>query len=461
MRIRADVRYHHPAPVRPCGSLPPGGGPRPLLGSNDMIRSTRGAARISAIWMIVAIVLFLVAISFAFIAQNDLTAAREQAAAAEASRQESIEQMNEVRNQLRGTSTVLGWYDRESAFPVSDPETAKTALEDLKTTFSDLGEADADLETALPKVVAAYNAKVREVAEMRTRVQTLEGELQAAKEATNAVAAEKDETIAQLRQQISDETQNAQQAQQELQTRLAAAQTQVSDRDLELRQALADAQQLRKDYERRLLASEARINELAKVTSFSREPFNQYPDGNVIEVSDTLGLGWIDIGANQRLTRGMSFRIESGTPGDRRFKAMAEVVSVDANRAEVRFRDVADVYDPVVPGDVIINPLYDPKGGRNAVLVGRFSGAYNESELRLLLARMGINVQDELDRTTHFLIVGSELWTDPETNEPLEEPLQPSELPIFKNAEAQGVQIIPLQDIREFFRVEAGTPSGA
>jgi hypothetical protein len=69
---------------------------------------------------------------------------------------------------------------------------------------------------------------------------------------------------------------------------------------------------------------------------------------------------------------------------------------------------------------------------------------------------MGIHVQPKVDITTHFLIVGSELWNDPETNQPLEEPLQVSDLPEYKEAEALGVQIIPLQDIREFFRAGAG-----
>ena len=62
-------------------------------------------------------------------------------------------------------------------------------------------------------------------------------------------------------------------------------------------------------------------------------------------------------------------------------------------------------------------------------------------------------VQPKLELTTHFLIVGSALYRDPETNEPLEEPLEPSELAAYKDAEALGVQIIPLQDIREFFRI--------
>ena len=103
-------------------------------------------------------------------------------------------------------------------------------------------------------------------------------------------------------------------------------------------------------------------------------------------------------------------------------------------------------------GDVIVNPLFDPTGERNAVLAGRFSGQFNRREIELLLKRMSINVQESMDLTTHFLIVGSEMWNDPETNEPLDEPIQPSELPVYKDAVGLGVQVIPVQNIREFFR---------
>ena len=87
---------------------------------------------------------------------------------------------------------------------------------------------------------------------------------------------------------------------------------------------------------------------------------------------------------------------------------------------------------------------------------GRFSGGFSTKDIQALLEKMGVMVQPKVDKTTHFLIVGSELWSDPATGEPLSEPMQPSDLPEYKQAESLGVQIIPLQDIREYFRLGAG-----
>jgi hypothetical protein len=107
-------------------------------------------------------------------------------------------------------------------------------------------------------------------------------------------------------------------------------------------------------------------------------------------------------------------------------------------------------HDPTVAEE------HDPVGGRNAVLVGRFSGTFNEQDLKALLGKMGIVVQAKVDKTTHFLIVGSELWNDPSTGEPLADPVQPSDLAEYKQGESLGVQIVPLQDIRDYFRMGAG-----
>lgn len=421
-----------------------------------ILRSNSGVARVSATWMIVVVVLFFVGVAFAFVASSDLSKEKEKRLAAVQDKATYVEAETEATHKKQAVSKVLGWVAPDTVDAESDLEQAILGLERLREVYSDIGTTDSTYESIVSKVISQYNARGTSIAELQARIATLESEVAVAGGTVNTVTREKDDLISGLRQQQTDEAQNAAQRQTDLEERLRTAQSQTAERDLELRQARADLQSARRTWDLSKQRLDARILELAAATSFAREPFNQYPDGKVLEVSQKLPIGWINVGANQRLTRGTRFRVETGTPGAARFKAWAEVTKVDANRAEVVFDGLADKFDPVVPGDVIINPLYDPTGGRNAILAGRFSGTFNESELRLLLERMGIVVQPELDRTTHFLIMGAELWTDPETDEPLDEPIQPSELNVYKEAEAMGVQIIPLQDIREFFRMDSG-----
>jgi len=421
-----------------------------------MARSNAGKIRIGIVWLVVVGILFLGAATMAFVAQSALETEKGRVTTASAQLADKVAEAARLVDERRRISSVLGWYVRDAADPQSDPEAALKALDDLKATFPDIGAAEKDFEKAMEKIVAAYNERGRKLAELETRIKGLESEVSAAQAATTQVTSDKDATIAGLRQSMADEQKNAEQHKQELESSLAQARAQLAERDGEVRKTREDAGAEKRRAEQQKAIDDARIAQLSRDTAFAKDPHSTQPDGRILEVSDRLGTGWIDKGANQRVVRGIVFEVRSSRPGENAVKALAEVTAVKGNSAEVYFTSITDRFDPVVAGDLISNRLYDPAGGRNAVLVGRFSGAFNEQDLKALLGKMGIVVQAKVDKTTHFLIVGSELWNDPSTGEPLDEPVQPSDLAEFKQGESLGVQIVPLQDIREYFRLGAG-----
>ena len=118
---------------------------------------------------------------------------------------------------------------------------------------------------------------------------------------------------------------------------------------------------------------------------------------------------------------------------------------------EVAFVERTDPFDPPAPGDLIYNPLFDPTGVRYALLIGRFSGALSEGELTALLEGMNVKAQKTLDKNTNFMIVGSEMYVD-ENGQVLAEPMQPTDLPIYRDAVAEGVQVVQVADLRKYFR---------
>jgi hypothetical protein len=420
-----------------------------------MTLSNRGAARVGVVWLVVVGVLMLVAITFAAVTQSDLSKARDALAQANADKEAAVAQVEAANTTRRDLTQLLGWYDRESADPAADLATARKYFDEtLKPKFGTDLDADKDLEGALSKVIDAYDQRGQQLGELQRRVESLVSEAQAAQAAVAAIQQEKDKTIDELQSQLADEQQKAASRQQELEERLATQQKLVADRDSELRSLRDEKEAAERGWNREKSVFEARVASLTDTAKFASPEFAGNPDGVVLEVSGRLPLAWIDIGASQRLTAGTRFRVQGGPAGNRRDKAWAEVTRVESNRAEVAISDLADPFDPVVKGDVVVNPLYDPKGQRNAVLAGRFSGLYGKTELVALLKGIGVNVQEKLDYTTHFLIVGSELYNDPVTNEPLDEPLPPTELPVYKEALANQVKIVPLQDIRAFFHLE-------
>ena len=420
-----------------------------------MLHSNRGAARISAIWMISVGVVALAAVAFAFIAQSDKALELKNVAAAQAETAAANARYEEAGETRREVSLILGWYDRASADPATDPEAARTQFDSLRSTFSDLTDTDTDFETALPKIIAAYDQRGSEIAGLRTQITALQAEVATANASVAQVQQAKDQVISDLRSQLADEQQNSADRQQELEDRVESVQQQLADRDAEVRRQRTTLADQQRQSEAALNLADARILSLSQDLEFTYEEFATKPDGKVLEVSNTLPVAWIDLGANQRVARGMRFEVQGGLAGDVYRKAWAEVTRVDANRAEVSISGLVDRFDPVVPGDVVVNPLYDPVGNRNAVLAGSFSGQYSRPEMVTLLKSLGVTVQEDVDYTTHFLIVGSTLYNDPETNEPLEEPMAPSELAVYKKAESQRVQIVPLDRIRQFFRLGA------
>jgi uncharacterized protein YlxW (UPF0749 family) len=422
-----------------------------LLGTasaRDLSRPTGGAARVSMAWMIAVIMLFLIAIVVAFMAYDEGQKLKEESARLKAQAAEADTNRQKESNELTTLSNQVGWFDKSGGRERTNLTAMAADVATLKATFPEIGASVTNLQDALPIVIQAYTARGREIATLNDAKNALESEKRTLDQSLHETLRDKDTQIANLQRQLDDANANATQKQAELEGRVAALRTQNSDLDAQLRTQRATTDANERKYKADEVTWRTRFQEQGSKLAFLKEP--EAPDASILAVSTDRDLGWINIGANHRLARGTRFRIVSGKTGAKQIKAWAEVTRTEPGRSEVRFYDIADRFDPPVPGDIAYNPLYDPKGERNAVLVGRFS-VPSENEVRAMLKNMGITVQDKLDNTTDYLIVGSEIFVDAEGNT-LETPMQPSELPVYKDAEASGVQITPIKDLRSYFK---------
>lgn len=415
-----------------------------------MNRSKRGAARVSAVWMIVVIVAFFVAVGVAFVAFDEAGKKEETIAKLQSDLQESSARYDTERTTLRDVSQVAGFYDREAASERAEVEAMKAGLTSLRDAYPDIDPAVKTFQDAVPVVITAYNARGTRIRDLETQVAELQAEVAAKDKTIREVTSSKDQELAQARSQIQDLEQAMADQKTTLEKQVSSQRAEVSDRDAKLKEALSELDEKTRTFARERETDRTRMADMSNKLKFLREP--EAADGSILAVDKNLALAWIDRGAHDRLARGTRFRVVSGATGSNKVKAWAEVTKVEPDMAEVRIFDQKDPFDPPVAGDIVYNPVYDPTGQRNAVLAGRFSGTFNEQELRELLRQIGITVQPELDLTTDYLIVGQELYTDPETLEPLEEPLQPSELAVYKDAVANGLAIIPIKDIRQYFK---------
>jgi len=415
----------------------------------SMNRSQRGAARVGIIWLVVFLVLFFVGAVFGYMGYEDSVKYLRQSEEARKAAEDANKRDSESVEAVTRISEVVGWSKADASAAKTEVELMKTGFESFKATFPDMGADIKTIDAALPKAADAYLQRQREIAALKTQVEQLGSEKTTMEQGLRDASRQKDEEISNLRRQLADESNNAAQRQTELESRVAALNTQRNELDAQLRQTRNEMEGTNRKHDDERVGWETRFRSMGESLKFLREP--EKADGKVVTVSKDLTLGWIDIGANQRLARGTRFRVVAGSVGGTKLKGWAEVTDVKPSMAEVRIYDVVDRFDPVVAGDVIFNPLYDPTSERTAVLCGRFSGQFNEPELKLLLANMSIIVQPALGNDTDYLIVGSELYTD-ENGQPLENPLPPSELPVYKNAEALGTNIVSIKQLREYFK---------
>ncbi len=413
-----------------------------------MKRNLRGAARVSLVWLIAAVVVIIACLFMVFVAYDDKAKSDEALQDALAAAQDADERQAVATEGWTDLSEAIGWYDAAAATPRTNVDALKTSFDSIRATIPDLGDDIKDLATALPVVETAYKARGREIQQLKDDLARIESEKKALEQSLREASSQKDTQIADLNRQIQDEAENATQKQTELEDRVENLRQQNSELDSQtrtLRAELEDVARMQAD-EKQLWA--ARFNEMKASLEIPNEP--ETADGSVLQVAADSSTGYIDLGRKHRLAPGMRFRV---TDGERRgrTKGWALVTDVDVDMARVEFSELADRFEPIVQGDELCNPVYDPRAERDAVLVGRFSGKYNERELTALLAGIGIRVQQKLDLATDYLIVGAELYVD-EEGEPYEEPVSPSELPVYKDAEANGVQIVALKDLQAYFK---------
>jgi hypothetical protein len=412
-----------------------------------MTRLNRGAARVSVVWMITVLVLFFASLGFAFVATSDLNAQQKAREAAIAEKETAIARFDNEASTARATAQNVGWFDAASADPRTNVEAMAASVETFKDAFGITEASAKTLESVLAPAMNAYKSVNDELILRRNRITTLEGELSQARKTVADVTKAKDDELNTLRQQLTDLGEKYQRNEQDASRRLAASQAQVNELDAAKRDIEREKDDAMKAAEKERKGLVGRIRSMSHDLSFLKEP--DRPDGEVTAVSGTLPLAWINLGANHRLARGTTFDIVSATPGRERFKGQCRVTELRPTSAKVELVGIVDAYDPIVAGDLIINPLYTSQGVRQAVLAGRFSSP-SEAQLIALLDRIGIEVQPELDVDTDYLIVGSAVFTD-EDGETLDEPKQPKELDVYREAEAKGINIVTVDQLRGYF----------
>jgi hypothetical protein len=364
----------------------------------------RGASHVSLVWLIVVGVVALGLAATAWVQSSSVSQAQGVNADLTRDLGESKKLLDDTRKGFRDVSARVGFLGGGS-------ETQLAALEQaLATAKTDLGaEAPADAKTLEEFLNAAKRlASERKggIDQREQRIAALQSEVKLANDAKEAARVELQKQIDDVNRRMTDQTARdaAQIAnlEQQLTARTASAK-ENADQVTALREQMDKE---KSDWSKRSDLLSAKNADLSTKLAFRKEP--DRPKGSIVETSESLPIGYIDLGKNSRVQPGMRFEVvDYDAEMKYRTKGWAEVTNVDNAISEVRL-EAKNRLDPISRGDILLNPLFDPKGARKAVLVGRFPiSAGGRKGVETKLKDLGIEVVDKVDTSVDYLIVGS------------------------------------------------------
>jgi len=160
-------------------------------------------------------------------------------------------------------------------------------------------------------------------------------------------------------------------------------------------------------------------------------------DGELIDLLHSASRGWIDIGRKNNLHTGIVFRVfHEGKGGKKFLKGSVEVLKVMEETSEVRIIEEADSLNPIIVGDKISSPFYDPRARPVFVFAGNQleSKEVTRDYLELKMKGYGALIRDHVDINTDFLVAMKNFEVSSE----------------YEAARELGVTIIRERDLLEF-----------
>ncbi len=277
-------------------------------------------------------------------------------------------------------------------------------------------EAMTDLINISAKKVKENNIKTRETQRARDEAEQQIAQMQA------TVKSIQDE-MEKLRTELEEEKQRSQVNEARLKDEVAQASQNLDDVNQKFEEYQDTATRVQRDLNEMItnLKEENQIVK-AKLNSYEREVFVN-ADGMVTQVSPSLGVVFINLGSQDGLTKNMTFSVydKDVKNFDRgSSKAAIEIVDVTANGAEARITQ-QDPVTPILPGDHILSPTWDPGYPTKIALVGLFDldgdGVDDTEKLARLIERNGGvviakhdadgNIEGAIDPTTRYIVQGN------------------------------------------------------
>lgn len=300
----------------------------------------------------------------------------------------------------------------------ADLAVAKERKQRLDARISDLRALKGELEERVPRLQEGIEVRLARLAgkrqsdgdeqrAIRTQLLPTGERTLASMEGTLETRLRTFGTLLQNTQRQRDEL-----AQVERQAMQSAAAAEAERRDLrrKIEEQSQDLEQLRRDHRKRMLEVEKQVQERQERVEelLDRQDIQtdeMLSDGLILQARVTDGFVIINRGVTQDVHRGMRFDVFNRRAGRNVVKGSIEVIDADTRMATARVTAETDPNDPIIPGDHIHNPVYNPDEVKIYVIKGDFR-KFSKDELARFIEDSGAVVESEITRRTHYLVAG-------------------------------------------------------
>ncbi|MBK8101436.1 MAG: hypothetical protein IPK26_30515 [Planctomycetes bacterium] len=418
-----------------------------------------GAAHVPMMFFLILLIMFLGALGFAYVSQDQATILREKLAAVNKDNEPQrgknlllthlVEDLNgviEKGGSYAGRSESVDSYFGQSLADIKGVMSPADIRQVLTAFCSAVGVSEArGLENVLGAAatkVAALNQRVKDIESELAKVRGEKSEVDAKFARATAEATTRGNEYKTTTDQIRADFVSATDAQK---SQIASLQQNLRDK-VDQMQAAADAATAR---EKALNVEKANL-EGHNSALIAREALHNAPDvadGKVLVARTGVPIAYINLGRKDMLRAGTTFRVRN--PHTNQVKAYATVTDVAQEQAAVELSGVVDpVGDAVREGDLLFSEIYSPRVVRNIYLMGRFTYPHNKPELQMLLENLGNKVVSKMGPGIDTVILG-----DDSINEAGDGFTKVEESAEYKTALDLRVEFVPLKKISDLIKL--------
>ena len=190
----------------------------------------------------------------------------------------------------------------------------------------------------------------------------------------------------------------------ELEKRLVSLRAKIKEesRTIEEHQNSVRAEFL--DLDRQNAKLQDRVQELLDQQEISRAKL--LSDGKVLAARASEGFVIMDLGRKDGLRLGTVFKVFSRSGGQNIIKGSVEVTKVGDIQSEGHVIEEISIAEPIIPGDSLHNPVFNPAETKIFVVNGIFRN-FTKAELARFITDAGGIVDNKLSTKTHYLIAGA------------------------------------------------------